>query len=110
MLLTSRKTQLANQRTSFFISSSTKFGYTSGHLRGIFFQHGKSDHQNRADSHSYPLGDRSDIVIEHQTLQGLRTAVNLSQMDAAPLGLQMFLDFGSSGRERQKLGVLAKAR
>jgi hypothetical protein len=27
-----------------FISSSTKFGYTSGHLRGIFFQHGKSGH------------------------------------------------------------------
>jgi hypothetical protein len=70
----------------------------------------KSDHQNRADSHSYPLGNRSDIVIEHQTLQGLRTTVNLSQMDAAPLGLQMFLVLGSSGRERQKLGVLAKAR
>jgi len=82
----------------------------SGHLRGIFFQHGKSDHQNRADSHSYPLGNRSDIVTEHQTLQGLRTTVNLSQMDAAPLGLHMFLVFGSSGRERQKLGVLAKAR
>jgi hypothetical protein len=68
------------------------------------------DHQNRVDSHSYPLGNRSDIVIEPQTLQGLRTTVNLSQMDAAPLGLQMFLVFGSSGRERQKLGVLAKAR
>ena len=68
------------------------------------------DHQNRADSHSYPLGYRSDIVTEHQTLQGLRTTVNLSQMDAAPLGLQMFLVLGSSGRERQKLGVLAKAR
>jgi hypothetical protein len=54
--------------------------------------------------------NRSDIVIERQTLQGLRTTVNLSQMDAAPLGLQMFLVFGSSGRERQKLGVLAKAR
>jgi uncharacterized membrane protein len=52
----------------------------------------------------------SDIVIERQTLQGLRTTVNLSQMDAAPLGLQMFLVLGSSGRERQKLGVLAKAR
>jgi len=45
-----------------------------------------------------------------QTLQGLRTTVNLSQMDAAPLGLQMFLVFKGSGRERQKLGVLAKAR
>ena len=55
-------------------------------------------------------GYRSDIVTEHQTLQGLRTTVNLSQMDAAPLGLQMFLVFGSSGRERQKLGALAKAR
>jgi hypothetical protein len=91
MLLTSRKTQLANQRTSFFISSSTKFGYTSGHLRGIFFHHGKSDHQNRADSHFYPLGNRS--VIEHQTLQGLRTTVNLSQMDAAPLVLADVLGF-----------------
>jgi hypothetical protein len=55
-------------------------------------------------------GNRSDIVIERQTLQGLRTTVNLSQMDAAPLGLQMFLVSGSSGRERQKLGVPAKAR
>jgi hypothetical protein len=55
-------------------------------------------------------GNRSDIVIERQTLQGLRTIVNLSQMDAAPLGLQMFLVSGSSGRERQKLGVPAKAR
>ena len=54
--------------------------------------------------------NRSDIVIERQTLQGLRTTVNLSQMDAAPLGLQMFLVFESSGRKRQKLGVLAKAR
>jgi hypothetical protein len=54
--------------------------------------------------------NRSDIVIERQTLQGLRTTVNLSQMDAAPLGLQMFLVSGSSGRERQKLGVPAKAR
>jgi protein kinase-like protein len=54
--------------------------------------------------------NRSDIVIERQTLQGLRTTVNLSQMDAAPLGLQMFLVSGSSGRERQKLGVSAKAR
>jgi hypothetical protein len=54
--------------------------------------------------------NRSDIVIERQTLQGLRTTVNLSQMDAAPLGLQMFLFFGSSGRERQNLGVLAKTR
>ena len=54
--------------------------------------------------------NRSDIVIECQTLQGLRTTVNLSQMDAAPLGLQMFLVFGSSGRKCQKLGVLAKAR
>jgi TolB-like protein len=70
----------------------------------------RNDHTIWADSHSYPLGNRSDIVIEHQTLQGLRTTVNLSQMDAAPLGLQMFLVFGSSGRERQKLGVLAKAR
>ena len=70
----------------------------------------KSDPQNRADSHSYPLGHRSDIVIEHQTLQGLRTTVNLSQMDAAPLGLQMFLVSGSSRREGQKLSVLAKAR
>ena len=92
------------------LSSSTKFGYTSGHLRGIFFQHGKSDRQNRADSHSYPLGNRSDIVIERQTLQGLPTTVNLSRMDAAPLGLQMSLVSGSSGRERQTLGVLAKAR
>jgi len=48
--------------------------------------------------------------LNTQTLQGLRTTVNLSQMDAAPLGLQMFLVFGSSVRERQKLGVLAKAR
>jgi len=54
--------------------------------------------------------NRSDIVIERQTLQGLRTTVNLSRMDAAPLGLQMFLVSGSSGRERQKLGVPAKAR
>jgi hypothetical protein len=54
--------------------------------------------------------NRSDIVIERQTLQGLRTTVNLSQMDAAPLGLQMFLVSGSSGRERHKLGVPAKAR
>jgi hypothetical protein len=54
--------------------------------------------------------NRSDIVIERQTLQGLRTTVNLSQMDAAPLGLQMLLVSGSSGRECQKLGVLAKAR
>jgi len=68
------------------------------------------DHQNRADSHSYPLGNRSDIVIEHQTLQGLRTTENLAQKDAAPLGLQTFLVLGSSGRERQTLGVLAKAR
>jgi hypothetical protein len=65
---------------------------------------------NRADSHSYPLGNRSNIDIEHQTLQALRTTVNLLQMGIAPLGLQMFLVFGSSGRERQKLGVLAKAR
>jgi hypothetical protein len=36
--------------------------------------------------------------------------VNLLQMGAAPLSLQMFLVFGSSGRELQKLGVLAKAR
>lgn len=48
--------------------------------------------------------------ILRETLQGLRTTVNLSPMDAAPLGLPMFLVFGSSGRERQKLGVLAKAR
>jgi hypothetical protein len=68
-----------------------------------------SDHPNRADSRSYPLGNRSDIVIEHQSLQGLRTTVNLTQMDAAPLGLQMFLVFAGSGRERQKLGLLAKA-
>jgi hypothetical protein len=67
-----------------------------------------SDHPNRADSRSYPLGNRSDIVIEHQSLQGLRT-VNLSQMDAAPLGSQMFLVFAGSERERQKLGLLAKA-
>ena len=58
----------------------------------------------------YQLVNRSDIVIERQTLQGLRTTVNLSQMDAAPLGLQMFLVSGSSGRELQKLGVPAKAR
>jgi hypothetical protein len=45
-----------------------------------------------------------------KTLQGLRTTLDPSQMDAAPLGLQMFLVFESSGRERQKLGVLAKAR
>jgi hypothetical protein len=62
-------------------------------------------HKNRAD----PLGNRSDIVIEHQTLQGPRTTVNLSLMDTAPLGLQMFLAFGSSGRECQTLDVLAKA-
>jgi hypothetical protein len=57
-----------------------------------------------------PLGSRSDILIEHLTSQGLRTTVDPSQMDAAPLGLPMFLVFGSSGRERQKLGVLVKAR
>jgi hypothetical protein len=65
---------------------------------------------NRTASHSYPLSNRSDIVIEHQTLRGLRATVNLSQMDAAPLSLPMFLVFGSSGRERRKLGVHAKAR
>ena len=54
--------------------------------------------------------NRSDIVIERQTLQGLRTTVNLSQTDAAPLRLQMFSVSGSSGRERQQLGVPAKAR
>jgi Protein kinase domain len=54
--------------------------------------------------------NRSDIVIERQTLQGLPTTVNLSRRDAAPLGLQMSLVSGSSGRERQKLGVPAKAR
>ena len=54
--------------------------------------------------------NRSDIVIERQTLQGLPTTVNLSRMDAAPLGLQMSLFSRSSGRERQKLGVPAKAR
>ncbi len=55
------------------------------------------------------LGNRSDIIIEQQTLQSPQTTVNLSQMDAAPLGLQMFLVFGSSGGECQKLGLLAKA-
>ena len=54
--------------------------------------------------------NRSDIVIERQTLQGLPTTVNLSRMDAAPLGLQMSLVSGSSERERQKLCVPAKAR
>jgi len=68
------------------------------------------DHQNCADSHSYPFGNRGDIVVENQALQGLLTTVNLSRIDAVPLGSQMFLVLGSSGRERQRLGVLAKAR
>jgi hypothetical protein len=38
------------------------------------------------------------------------TTVNLSQMDAAPLNVPMFFVFGSSGRERRKLGVHAKVR
>jgi hypothetical protein len=49
------------------------------------------------------------ISSSNQALQGLRISVDFSQMDAAPLGLPMFLVFGSSGGERQKPDVLAKA-
>ena len=40
----------------------------------------------------------------------VRDDMLLIGLDAAPLGLQMFLVFGNSGRERRKLGVLTKAR
>src|ERR1700746_4036261 len=69
-----------------------------------------SRHREGETLENFIKRNRSDIVIERQTLQGLRTTVNLSQRDAAPLGLQMFLVSGSSGREPQKLGVSAKAR
>ncbi len=49
------------------------------------------DTWHRGDSRSYPLGNGSDLVIEHQTVSGLRATVNLLQMDAAPLSLPMFL-------------------
>jgi hypothetical protein len=58
---------LETRKTFFFISSSTKFAYTSGHSEASYISVGKS------------VG-------------------------------QMFLVFGSSGFERQKLDFLAKTR
>ncbi len=38
---------------------------------------------NRAPSHSYPLSNRSDIVIEHQTLRGSRYCESLADRRCA---------------------------
>ena len=45
---------------------------------------------------SLSVGPSQGYRHRNQTLTGLRATVNLSQMDAAPLGWQMFMVFGSS--------------
>jgi len=51
-------------------------------LKGIGYQ---------GERHPLQLSNANKLVVQHQSLPGLRATVNLLQMDAAPLSLPMFL-------------------